>query len=340
LSKKTIIIYGLILAGLLLSLFSYLEWCSTEGCSRLHGAQLFSVNLSVWGIVFFLALGLLTLVAKGPWMHALRRATLAGALGSEVTFVSIQWALKEICLLCMGVGAVVVFLGIMELIDMAAAARSGESKAASPSTRGWVTGRACLVLAGLAVGIALTQPVKNEFVNSNAGDAGAVEVIPGVGKSSGYPVVRIYSDYFCPTCRQQEPVINAVIDEAKDKARIVFCDLPTHGMISKKYIAYFIACLLGDNDDDDLLQARQSLFDLAGEKVHANSRLESSLRECGVDFIFDGDAINQCFREIRATAVEDGVTSTPTVVIENKNGEKKILKGRFNRKELIEALEG
>jgi protein-disulfide isomerase len=337
-SRRTIINYGLILAGLLLSVLSYLEWCSTEGCSRLHGAQLFSVNLSVWGIVFFLGLGLLTAVAKGPWMTALRRATLAGAVGSEVTFLGIQWALKEVCLLCIGVGAVVVVLAIMELIEMAVAARSGTSKTANSLTRGWVAGRTCLVLAGLAVGIVLTQPVKNEFVNADAG-AAVAEVIPSVGKAGGYPIVRIYSDYFCPACRQQEPVVNAVVDEAKDKARILFCDLPTHGKISKLYIAYFIACLLGDNEDEELLLARQSLFDLAGEKVQANSQLESALRECGVNILLDGDSINQCFREIRANAAEDGVTSTPTVVVENKVGEKKVFKGKFSREELMEALE-
>jgi protein-disulfide isomerase len=335
LSKKKIITYGLILSGLLLSVLSYYEYCTTEGCNRLHGAQLFSLNLSIWGILFFLLLGILTLIAKGPWMHALRRAALAGAVGTEVTLSGIQWMLKEICILCIGVGLVVAVLVVMELIEMIAAARSD---AAKTSARGWVAGRASLVLAGLAVGIVLTQPIKNEFVAADA-LAAAAEAIPSVGKAGGYPIVRIYSDYFCPACRRQEPVINAVVDEAKDYARILFCDLPTHGTISKLYIAYFIACLLGDNQDEELLLARQTLFDLAGEKVQDKNRLESALRERGVNILLDGDAINQCFREIRANAAEDGVTSTPTVVVENKAGEKKVFKGRFPREALMEALE-
>ena len=339
-NMKKIVVYGLILTGLLLSALSYFEWCTTQGCSRLHGVQLFSVNLSVWGILFFPGLGILTLLAKRPWMHALRRAVLAGAVGTELTLLGVQWALKEVCLLCLGVGIVVVALGVMELIDMVVAARSDASTTVNPVTRGWVAGRACLVLAGLALGIALTQPVKNELVAAGTGTAVAMEVIPGVGKPGGYPVVRVYSDYFCATCRQQEPVINAVVDEAMGRARIVFCDLPTHGMISKKYIAYFIACLLGGNDDEQLLHARQSLFDLAGEKVQANRRLETALKACGVNIRLDGESIDQCFREIRAAAAEDGITTTPTVVIESKKGEKKIFKGHFSRKDLIEALEG
>ncbi len=336
LNKKTLIVYGLILTGLSLSVASYLQWCSTQGCNRLHGAQLFGVNLSIWGMLFFLVLGILTFLARGPWMNALRRAALAGAVGAEVILVSIQWALKEVCLLCMGVGGVVAALGILELICMAAAVHSRVVTTVSPSTRGWVAGRACLVLIGLAGGIFFTQPIKYEFVDA------AVEMkgIPGVGKARGYPVMRIYSDYFCPACRLQEPVINAVVDETRGKARILFCDLPTHGTISKRYIGYFIACLLGDNDDDGLLAARHSLFELAGEKVEAGSELEASLRECGVNVLLDGESIDQCFRKIRATAVEDGITSTPTVVIENRSGEKRVFKGRFSHEDLMSALEG
>jgi protein-disulfide isomerase/uncharacterized membrane protein len=331
--------YGLILGGLTLSVLSYYQWCATEGCSRLHGAHLFGVSLEVWGGVFFLLLGILTALSRNPWVNAVRRAVLAGAVGAEATLIGIQWSLQEVCLLCMGIAGVVAALGALEAIQIAAAARGRSWTGAAWAARAKMGARAGLVLAGLALGVVLTQPVTGEFFA--AAPAGAIlpDAIPSVGEPLGDPVLRVYSCYFCPACRRQEPVIHAVVDEVIDRSRIVFCDLPTHGTISKKYIAYFIACLLGDNEDETLLRARQSLFDLAGEQVQSNAQLAAALRECGAALRLDGEAIDACFRSIRQAAAADGITSTPTVVVENKKGQKRVFKGSFTREELMAAFE-
>jgi protein-disulfide isomerase len=332
------ITYGLILAGLTLSVLSYGKWCATKGCSRLHGADLFGLSLEVWGGLLFLLLAVLTPWTRNPWLNALRRAVLAGAVGAEVTLLYIQWAMPEVCLLCLAVSTVVLALVVMEVIGMAAAARSGAAASAQPPARAQIAGWSALIAAGLIAGMVVTQPIRSELAEQAPRAAEAGEVIPGVGQPGGYPILRIYSDYFCPACRQQEPVLNAVVGEAAGKARVVFCDLPTHGTISKMYIAYFIACLLGENDDEQLLRARKCLFEMAGEKVQTKNQLEAALRECGVAIQLEGEAINQCYRLIRQAAAQDGVTHTPTVVIENEKGDKRVFKGRFTRDELIEAL--
>jgi len=332
--------YSLIAAGAVLSVLSYYQWCTTEGCNRLHGTDLFGINLSVWGIVFFLCLGALTYSARSPWSHALRKAVLAGAVGAEATLLTIQWSLREVCLLCLGVSGVVFALGALELIVGQWPARSGAPAQAAPASWVKAAGAAVLMVAGLALGIAATHPLKTAMAPAKDTASRAGDVIPGVGKPGRYPIVRVYSDYFCPGCRQQEPVIDAAIDEALGRARIVFCDLPTHGAISRKYIAYFIACLLGENDGKKLRQARRALFELAGEKVQDNGRLEASLKECGVTLSLDRASIENCYRLIMKTAAADGVSTTPTVVVENKMGEKRFFRGSFTREELIESLKG
>ena len=269
----------------------------------------------------------------------LRRAFLAGGIGAEVTLIHIQWIMPGICFVCLAVGSVVLVLGIVELMEIWAMVRTRPSSKGATVLWRPAAAHTSLVVGALALGILLSLPAKDTLTASPTITTGETALVPGIGKKEGYPVMRIYSDYFCPTCRLQEPVINSVIDKVIGKARIVFCDLPTQGAISRKYIAYFIAGLINDNDDQNLLRARESLFELAAENVQAGQQLQNTLQACGLNLNFDGQAIDRCFREIRALALQDGVTSTPTVVIESKNGQKQVFKADFNREELLAALE-
>jgi protein-disulfide isomerase len=336
--------YGLILAGLLLSVLSYYNWCSLAGCSRLHGVNIFFMSMELWGMLFFLLLAALTPLIRFFWLAALRTALLAGALGVEVTLLYIQWVLKDVCPLCLGVTAAVLALCVMEVARMRAAIRSPKPVATSLSKRNRLACQTIPAVAALVMGMLLTQPVKKEFIAgapetvTTVQTATPAEPVPCIGKKCGYPAVRIYSDYFCPSCRRQEPVINAVVTKVGDRAKVVFCDLPTHGKISKMYIACFIACLLGGNSADHVLEARSSLFALAGEKVDAGTRLKDRLAELGVRMELDRECVNECFRAIRDLAISDGVLTTPTVVVENDAGEKCVFKGQFTEAQILSAL--
>jgi hypothetical protein len=339
-----ILTYGLIAVGLALSVLSHYGVCSLAGCSRLHGVEIFFLPMELWGILFFVLLAVLVLLNRSVRAGAVRTALLTGALGAEITLVTIQWTLKDLCPMCLGVTGVVLLLWILELSDMRAVLRSLRSAPSGLAGRRWAAARPYLGVAGLIMGLLLSQPVKGEFITTNPATetetiaAAQADPVPGIGKTGRYPVVRIYSDYFCPMCRRHEPVINKVIGDVSDRARIMFFDLPTHGVNSKRYIAFFIASLLGGNDPDRILDARASLFDLAGEKVNDSSRLQSLLQARGIRLLLDGPTINGYFGAARESAVRDGVTSTPTVVVEKEAGEKQVFKGPFTREQVLEAL--
>jgi protein-disulfide isomerase len=335
-------VYLLILGGLVLSGLSYLDWCSFEGCSKLHGAGIFDINLAVWGGLFFLSLGILTPFARAKWVSAFRTTLLAGALGIEMTLLTIQWALKDVCPLCLGVGCVVLALCVVEAVDLFMIIRSLKPVVPFIARGRFIASRSFLGIVGLSLGMVASQGVKSELVADvvvqNVATEALLNPMPSVGKEGGYPIVRVYSDYFCPTCRRQEPVINEIIAGLADTARIYFCDLPTQGNRSRKYIAFFIASLLGENSTDQILNARASLFELAGEQIDESNRLKRHLEEMGVRLHLDGPSIDGYFRTVQNLAAKDGVLTTPTVVVEGEDGGKKVFKGQFTKEAIFRSL--
>jgi protein-disulfide isomerase len=330
-----IFVYPLILVGIVISALTHFGWCTLDGCNQLLGIGIFNISLSIWGVIFFLTLGILIPFTELRLLLFLKTTLLASALGVEITLIYIQW-ITEFCPLCLGVTFIVFALCIKEAFEMIL-----QMKRLKPKL-GFVTTRSFLIIAGLATGVLVSQEIKKEL-NLDVPAPGvetamSSESIPCIGKECDYPVMRIYSDYFCLACRRQEPVINEVIEACIDETRIYFCDLPTHGNTSKMYIANFIACLLGSNDSDNILNARDILFELASQEVNNGSSIKACLEANGVCMNFDATSINECFQKYRALAMKDGVNTTPTVVIEGKDGKKAKFKGRFTKEQILSAL--
>ena len=321
-------------------MITYFGWCSLDGCNKLLGVEIFNISMSLWGGVFFLTLGILIPFAKSKLISPFKTILVASALGVETTLLYIQWVLRDYCPLCLGVTFIIFALCVNEASDLVTHARS--LKSALLSNRGFIATRSFLVVAGLGIGILVSQEVNREL--NIGGPIPTTETVvlsdsvPCIGKECGYPIIRIYSDYFCAACRIQEPIINEVIEAARDEAGIYFCDLPTHGNMSKMYIANFIACLLGNNKPDDILDARDILFRLASQGIREGHRIKECLEASGVCMKLDATSINECFRKFSTLAIKDGVNTTPTVVIEGKDGEKAMFKGRFTKEQIISAL--
>ena len=334
--RRDIVVYAWILVGLILSVLTHFGWCSLDGCNQLLGIGVFNISMSIWGVIFFLTLGILIPFTELRLLSLLKTTLLASALGVEITLIYIQWITTEFCPLCLGVTFIVFALCIKEACEIISQVRPLKSNL------GFVTTRSFLIIAGFATGILVSQEVKKEL-NVN-GPAPSIETamssdsIPCIGKECDYPVIRIYSDYFCPACRRQEPIINEVIEAARDEAGIYFCDLPTHGNMGKLYIASFIACLSGNNNSDNILNARDILFELASRQINNGSSIKECLEANGVCMNLDATSINECFRKYRELAMKDCVKTTPTVVIEGKDGKKAKFKGRFTKEQILSAL--
>ena len=80
--------------------------------------------------------------------------------------------------------------------------------------------------------------------------------------------VRLYTDYFCPPCRDMEPNLEPILlDLVKDGTiHLTFIDVPT-SRNTTLYASYFIYSLGEKRDIDSAIQARRTLFEAAEKRV-------------------------------------------------------------------------
>jgi thiol:disulfide interchange protein DsbA len=134
----------------------------------------------------------------------------------------------------------------------------------------------------------------------------------GQGKIS----VRVYTDYFCVPCRDGEPKIEALLTNLvkANKIKLTFIDTPAH-QETPLYARYFLYILNDKKDFEHALFARNALFDAASIKIITRDKLEEFLAQKGVRYkSFDA---KQTFDAMSKYIRDDGVKSTPTVVIDN-----------------------
>jgi len=127
--------------------------------------------------------------------------------------------------------------------------------------------------------------------------------------------VRVYTDYFCVPCRAGEPKIEALLTNLVkgNKIKLTFVDTPAH-QETPLYARYFLYILNNKKDFEHALFARAALFDAATIKIITKEKLEEFLAQKGIRHkSFDA---KQTFDAMSKYIKEDGVKSTPTVVID------------------------
>ena len=128
--------------------------------------------------------------------------------------------------------------------------------------------------------------------------------------------VRVYTDYFCVPCRAGEPKIEALLTDfvKANKIKLTFVDTPAH-QETPLYAKYFLYILNNKKDFEHALFARAALFDAATIKIITKEKLEEFLAQKGIRYkSFDA---KQTFDAMNKYIKDDGVKSTPTVVIDN-----------------------
>lgn len=149
--------------------------------------------------------------------------------------------------------------------------------------------------------------------------------------------VRVYTDYFCGPCRAGEPKIEALLHELvhRKSIKLTFVDTPVH-QETQLYARYFLYVLNSKKDFDHALLARRALFDAASIRIITREKLEEFLTRKGIGFIpFD---VKPTLAVINQYMNEDGVKSTPTVVIDIQ-GKKQRHSGTENIVKALQSLQ-
>jgi thiol:disulfide interchange protein DsbA len=153
---------------------------------------------------------------------------------------------------------------------------------------------------------------------------------------SGAIEVRIYTDYFCPPCREMEPAVEPVLKNLlKKKAiRLTLVDTPFNPS-SPLYARYFLYALAKKNDAEHALKVRNILFDAAARKnVTTKEGIEELFRSKRIRYTaFDP---KPAFDRFNALIKEDNINATPNCVI-IKGGNKETFVGGAD---IIKALKG
>ena len=159
---------------------------------------------------------------------------------------------------------------------------------------------------------------------------------PALPAFGGGPVeVRLYTDYFCGPCSDEEAEVISLISElvGKNLIRVLFIDTPVHPE-TVLFAGYFLAALNAKNDFPQAVAAREALFEAARKEITQKDALEAFLKTKGVIFLpYDTAPIFKIFGNYLK---EDQIRSTPRCVILGPQG-KQTLTGKD---EIAKGLRG
>ncbi len=166
--------------------------------------------------------------------------------------------------------------------------------------------------------------------------------VPAAGSASGALVpsfgegkvkVRLYTDYFCPPCRDMEPAIEPVISELiKGKViNLTFADTPFYDL-SSLYVRHFLYALNEKKDLEHALTVRRLLIEAAKNKVDTREKLEAHLKTNNIALKpFDP---KPTFDILTGYLNKDQIKATPSCVIEIDGKADKYVGG----KDIVDAL--
>jgi len=297
--------------------------CDTE-CAYLQG-DILGIDLKLIGILFMAAIAVLAWTNRDNFL----RATLAAGVGGEVFLLWFQLKEGVYCPYCLAFAACVV---LAFAVNYETPAERGWKRLFyllggvrfSPTSRHYPL--ILFVLAGFAF-LVLT------FSGSTL-PAYAAETVPYV-YGQGEREVRVYSDYFCAPCRRAEPKIEKLTEEIarNGKGRVLFIDTPMHRetVLYAKY--YIYATGTGGETLQSANQVRRVLFEAAEKGLKTERELRNFLEARKIKIVQRDTA--PFFRKYNDYIKEDGVRSTPTVVIAGRAGKKHY----SGEEDVIRALE-
>jgi protein-disulfide isomerase len=154
---------------------------------------------------------------------------------------------------------------------------------------------------------------------------------------SGPVEVLIFSDYFCPPCQGIEDYLESVLPSlTRLGAKITFVDLPIYAK-TPLYSRYFLYAAKASETFDEVLRARNLLFDLAKAKGDdSNKEMIRLFQEKKIALSFFD--IRPVFDKWRESIDLHQVKSTPTCVVIKPGEDALKYSGGLQIREGIESL--
>ena len=299
--KLTRLTLNIALALISIGIIIFDRFCSGT-CSYISG-DLFGLDLQYFGLAFMA----LVIILSSVKSDLLLTMVLSAGVGVEIYLVGFQIWFSTFCPYCLAFGGVLLILFFINF-------RKTKIKVA---------------LLSASISLVCFAFIFNGSVTPAFADDSRV---PAFG--NGKIQVRLYSDYFCPSCRDLAPEIEKLLSDLvnKNSITLIFIDTPLT-KDSPLYVRYFLYIMNAKKTLDQAFLSRSLLFKAAAEKRTEPEKLLEILKKNGV--IFNPFEVKPIFEILNNYIREDKIRSTPTCVI-LQEGKKNHFIGKT---EIIKAIE-
>lgn len=282
-------------------------------CAFIEG-DILGIDLNIFGILFYSLLLVSLLVYRklypGDWLMKAVAAVAAVGVGAELILIKFQVENSAYCPKCL-------ISGFFFLVMFFLVARH---------LKKWV------IILLIAAGLLFTSFTFNGSIIPSYAD----ESYPQFGSDKARVEIIVYSDYFCPHCRNIDKQVNTTLGKLKDRARIRFVDVPLHPGSLEYAEVFLYAWFVSGNNLENAVMVRELLFDAAVKKTD-QAGVIALLKTKGIPVKPDREKARSIFRGLYNESMKtDKVSGTPAVVIV-KGGERKKYVGG---KDILKALEG
>jgi len=299
--KLTRLTLNIALALISIGIIIFDRFCSGT-CSYISG-DLFGLDLQYFGLAFMA----LVIILSSVKSDLLLTMVLSAGVGVEIYLVGFQIWFSTFCPYCLAFGGVLLILFFINF-------RKTKIKVA---------------LLSASISLVCFAFIFNGSVTPAFADDSRV---PAFG--NGKIQVRLYSDYFCPSCRDLAPEIEKLLSDLvnKNSITLIFIDTPLT-KDSPLYVRYFLYIMNAKKTLDQAFLSRSLLFKAAAEKRTEPEKLLEILKKNGV--IYNPFEVKPIFEILNNYIREDKIRSTPTCVI-LQEGKKNYFIGKT---EIIKAIE-
>jgi len=291
----------IILALIAIGIEYFYTICETA-CSYLKG-DIFNIELQYIGIGYMVAIIVLAILKKDTLLLIL----LSAGAGIEVYLVGFQIWHNTYCSYCLAFGGMLMLQFFVNL--------------------NWKKKKlivACMIVALIIFSLVFRGSVTPVYA----------EEPPLSTFGSGNVVVRLYTDYFCPPCKQMEPSLEPVITDLikNNIIAFTFIDTPFY-KLSSLYARYFLYGLNEKKTLEHALAVRNALIEASNQKIDKPEKLEMFLNTKGIKIKpYD---VKPTFDLFGKFLRDDKINATPSCVIE-RDGKKETFVGGFD---IISALQ-
>jgi len=283
-----------------------------EKCAFIRG-DILGIDLNIFGILFYSLLLISLLVYRKfypeEWLRKAIAAVVSAGVGAELILIKFQVENNVYCPKCL-------ISGFFFLVMFFLVARH---------LKKWV------IILLIAIGLLFTSFTFNGAIIPSYGD----ELYPQFGSDKAQVEIIVYSDYFCPHCRNVDEQVNTILLKLKDRARIRFVDVPLHPGSLEYGEVFLYSWFVSGNNLKTAFMVRELLFEEAVKKTD-QARVIALLKSKGISVKSDKEKARSIFRGFYNESMKtDKLNATPAVVIVKAGERKKYVGG----KDILKALE-